>query len=103
MGKDPNERTHKPDSGERIDHELATSVSNLWGAVRSGARGGIHALYFRQKLGGVWTAVGKRIDPNTGQALVAFGTGKSIGSAAQALNAAIQQGQWKDDRPWVRD
>lgn len=100
MGKDANERPTKLDAGERIDRELAASVSYFWGAVRACSRSGTYALYFRQKIGGIWTAVAKRSEPDSPNAWVAFGSGHTIGSALAALSVSMQQGKWKRDLPW---
>lgn len=100
MAKDPNEQPAKYDNGERLDRELTTGFSNLWGAVSGRGAGGVYALYLRRKAGGIWVAVAKRAEPDNPTAWVAFGSGKSIGSALAALNGAISQGKWKKDMPW---
>lgn len=100
MGKDQNEQPSKYDNGERLDRELQTGFSNLWGACTIARGGGVYALYLRQKQGGVWVAVAKKALPDNPTALVAFGSGRSIGSALAALNGSISQGKWKQDMPW---
>jgi len=101
MRKDDNGQPIKSDAGERLDRELATSLSYLWGAVRAGSTSGVYALYIRAKVGGTWTAVAKRASPDDATAYVAFGSGRSIGSALHALSVSMQQGKWKKDMPWT--
>jgi len=101
MEKDSDGVRKQSDAGERLDRELASSLSFLWGAVRAGSTSGVYAIYIRAKVGGTWTAVAKRAAPDDATAYVAFGSGRSIGSALHALSVSMQQGKWKKDMPWT--
>jgi len=101
MKKDSDGVSIKSDAGERLDREFSTSLSFLWGAVRPGSTSGVYALYIRAKVGGTWTAVAKRAAADDATAYVAFGSGRTIGSALHALSVSMQQGKWKKDMPWT--
>jgi len=100
MGRDVNEQPDKLNAGERVDRELSQSLSFLWGACRGTGAGGVHSLYLRLKTGGIWIAVAKRADNKTGDNLVAFGQGRTIGTALHSLSVAMSQGRWRVDLPY---
>ena len=92
---------NKSDVGQRIDRGLSENLSFLWGAVRPASRSGVYALYLRCKQGGIWVAVAKRTLPDNPAAEVAFGQGRTVGSALHALSVNMSQGKWKRDMPWT--
>lgn len=101
MARDKNEQPDKLDAGERLDRELSSSLSFLWGAVRPGSTSGVYAVYIRAKVGGTWTAVCKRATSDDATAYVAFGSGRTVGSALHSLSVSMSQGKWKRDMPWT--
>ena len=84
-----------------LEKLLAARLSNTWSLLKGSSRGGIHAVYFRLKAGGIWVAVAKRNDVENNEDMVAFGQGRSICSALVALNASISAGKWKRDLPFL--
>jgi len=100
MARHHDGRDDKPDNSERLDRELSSGFSNLWGACSLSAGGRVYALYLRQKSVGFWVAVAKRSATDNPAAEVAFGNGATIGLALADLNASISQGRWKRDVPW---
>lgn len=100
MGPTPKHNDQKLNASERLDRELSASCSYLWGCAKPNSTSGLFALYIRRKVGGVWVAVAKRAKNDTGGAEVAFGSGRSIGTALAALNASMSSGKWKTDMPW---
>jgi hypothetical protein len=103
MGPTPDSLNRKPNAGERLDRELAAGCSNLWGAAAATGGGGVYALYLRLKPGGVWVAVAKRQRTQDDHPMVAFGSGRSIGTALAALSTSIMQAKWKRDMPFNGD
>jgi len=93
-------RDKQPDNSQRLDRELASGFSNLWGACSVASGGRVYALYLRQKQAGYWVAVAKRSATDNPASEVCFGNGASIGLALADLNASIAQGKWKRDVPW---
>lgn len=97
---DNSDFNHKLDARTRFEREFSQYLSNLWGAVRTDARGSVYAVYIRAKTGGTWIAVAKRYSPATAEPEVTFGSGSNFMSALKELNRSIQGGKWKPDRPY---
>ena len=100
MARDKNEQPDKLDAGERIDRELSRSVSNLWGKLAANSESAVTSVYLRGGGSGRWLAVAKRVGPVGHLRQVAFGEGATVGAALHALNTAIMQDRWREDRPW---
>lgn len=57
------------------------------------------ALYVKARDDGTILAIAKRYDSD-GTPVVCFGSGYGVSGALMAIDATIQGGHWKTDKPW---
>lgn len=83
---------------EKVMMALASSCSNLFGAVMRGVDD-IDEVRFKHRGGGEWLVVMKRVN-HAGEPEVLFASAFDFVSALFAANAALAKGSWRVDKPW---
>lgn len=94
------EDVRPPDAALELNRLLSSRFGAIWSCLGHAPDGGGYGLYARFKTGDYWQLVAKRVNPKTKALEVAFGRGSTLGSALKDLNAFIQRGDWKADRPY---
>ena len=80
-----------------IDEQLSELLPNLYSVITS--ESDFISLHLKLREDGSTLAIAKR-HADDGHPVVIFGNGYGVSGALLAVDASIQGGNWRDDKPW---